>query len=635
MNKYIYTAALLGAITLASCQKDETTSGFNSDPDAVKITASVGNSIFGRSNPTGDVDAQKRFNNGDQIGVSADAQTAVVYTFDGSKWTPAKDTYLRWESATMNFSAYYPVTTGTDAQNFTLPTEQDDPTKIAAADYMTAAPVSKNKADGAVSLGLSRRTARIIVKIAGFNSQYTDEQKYVKAMSLCSFVDAYKNGVVTTPRNPVVIAPYCGNETQVTGGYGVGTTFTALLLPDAAHYDTDFIVLQDGIGTVLTVKGIPAHEAGKSYTYNVRVGKDKVEITGVTVEDWQTGEPIADGETEQEPYFAENFEKYLIDNLHIPVNAKGKIDPKNPETKTALEAITELNLNKQYVGDLSGIEFLTNLTKLICDSNQLTSLDLSKNIKLTALYCYNNQLTSLDLAKNIELTMLSCNNNKLTSLDLAENIELTGLICNNNKLTALNLSENKELRILYCRNNQLALLDLAENTKLELLSCNENQLSSLDLSKNTNLQILICYNNQLSSLDLSENIELMDLKCGANRLTSLDPAENTKLEALECNNNQLTSLDLSVNTKLKILDCNNNQLTSLDPSKNIELKNLYCANNRLSTLDIRPLLSLNDIDCRYQTSDGTTPQQLKLTLTSAQDAKFTNLGSTVDKVVTE
>ena len=35
---------------------------------------------------------------------------------------------------------------------------------------------------------------------------------------------------------------------------------------------------------------------GKSYTYNLTVGKEKLEIESVTVEDWSNGETIPGGE---------------------------------------------------------------------------------------------------------------------------------------------------------------------------------------------------------------------------------------------------------------------------------------------------------------------------------------------------
>ncbi len=540
-------------------------------------------------------------------------------------------------------------------------------------------------------------------------------------------------------------------------------SYEAIVVPQpiAAATKLVLITLSDGTKLSYTTPAEQIFSANKHYTLNLRIGKDKLEVVSVTVENWQTGEPIADGDMEPAPYFAEKFGKLLIDNLHIPVNAKGHIDPKDPETKTALEAITELDLSRMNLSDLGGIEYLTNLTKLDCSDNRLTLLDLSKNIKLTNLFCSDNRLTSLDLSKNIELTGLSCRFNQLSSLDLSENTNLTELSCAANQLTSLDLSKNTKLKILDCDMNQFTSLDLSKNIELTELHCDTNQLTSLDLSKNTKLKILECTDNQLTSLDLSKNIELTDLYCGGsqltlldlsknikltnlfcrdNRLTSLDLSKNielteldcgesqfttlelagnTKLEKLKCSGNQLSTLNLSRNINLKELSCNNNQLTSLDLSKNIELmylschksqltsldlsenkkltylhcssnqlaaldltknieltnlncnnnkltsldlsenqklsqlycegnqltsldlsKNiklmyLYCINNRLTSLDIRPLLSLDYLYCSNQTSDGTTPQQLKLTLTAAQDAKFTRLGGTVDKVVTE
>jgi len=49
--------------------------------------------------------------------------------------------------------------------------------------------------------------------------------------------------------------------------------------------------------------------------------------------------------------------------------------------------------------------------------NQLTNLDLSKNVKLEKLNYTHNQLTNLDLSKNIELKELSCVSNQLTSVE--------------------------------------------------------------------------------------------------------------------------------------------------------------------------------------------------------------------------
>ena len=51
-----------------------------------------------------------------------------------------------------------------------------------------------------------------------------------------------------------------------------------------------------------------------------------------------------------------------------------------------LASITEIFANEKGISSLQGIEYFTKLTNLQCYTNQLTSLDVSKNTELTALY---------------------------------------------------------------------------------------------------------------------------------------------------------------------------------------------------------------------------------------------------------
>nr|MCR4884287.1 hypothetical protein [Clostridiales bacterium] len=48
--------------------------------------------------------------------------------------------------------------------------------------------------------------------------------------------------------------------------------------------------------------------------------------------------------------------------------------------------------------------------------NQLTMLDVSKNIALKTLACFGNQLTTLDVSKNTALVDLRCYNNCYSAL---------------------------------------------------------------------------------------------------------------------------------------------------------------------------------------------------------------------------
>ena len=225
-------------------------------------------------------------------------------------------------------------------------------------------------------------------------------------------------------------------------------------------------------------------------------------------------------------------------------------------TPEELAAVKSMRLIGKSIGDLTGIEHFTALTKLLCQKNQLTSLDLSKNTALEELDCGDNQLTSLDVSANTALKELYCGDNPLTSLDVSANTALTDL---------------------NCINTQRASLDVSANTALTSLLCGENQLTSLDVSKNTALTSLLCAKNQLASLDVSKNTDLTDLDCRWNQLTSLDVSKNTALTDLDCRWNQLTSLDLSANPKLSFSHCSTNNNTyrlTLDASRTLDLTTL-------------------------------------------------------------
>ncbi|MDP6134635.1 MAG: leucine-rich repeat domain-containing protein, partial [Candidatus Marinimicrobia bacterium] len=72
-----------------------------------------------------------------------------------------------------------------------------------------------------------------------------------------------------------------------------------------------------------------------------------------------------------------------------------------------ISGVTSLDVSNKEISDLTGIEAFTALTYLNCNSNKLTSLDVSANTALTELFCYENQLTSLDVSANTALAKLS------------------------------------------------------------------------------------------------------------------------------------------------------------------------------------------------------------------------------------
>ncbi|MEO8515850.1 MAG: T9SS type B sorting domain-containing protein [Flavobacterium sp.] len=211
-----------------------------------------------------------------------------------------------------------------------------------------------------------------------------------------------------------------------------------------------------------------------------------------------------------------NFEKALI-SLGI--------DNGSPDGKvftSSISNLSTLSIGGRNISDLTGIEDFINLTELRCQANNLTTLDLSKNLKLEELDCYSNQLINLNVTKNLNLKSIECQENRLTSLDVSSNINLITLDFDNNYITNIDVSKNIGLQGLQVNFNLLKNLDVSKNINLMNLQCVENQLKILDLSKNPDLYLLYCRNNQLTSLDISKNPKINYVSCYSNNLTSLN-----------------------------------------------------------------------------------------------------------------
>ena len=298
-TKYLSLAALALMGTLASCQSDDEAAVSFARPDnAVGINVTVG-SLKGttRSNPAAtDPDEARYFNLGDQVCVSTDGQDPVLFqctNADQQTWAEAvSGKFLLWTQNEMTFKACYPATTGTSMTAFTLPTDQSSEAKIALADYMTRQQTHDNESGNDITLNLERKTARVIVRIYSFTDQYDNDEKTVSNVRIYSEASGieYDNPTGSSTE----IQPYA----QGTGGQG--STYTALVVPGYDDSGATFITLTDGENNTLEVKGIPELEAGYSYTYNLVVGKNRIEVASVTVTDWTTGETLDGGQAQEQ-----------------------------------------------------------------------------------------------------------------------------------------------------------------------------------------------------------------------------------------------------------------------------------------------------------------------------------------------
>lgn len=289
--KHIAFAAL--ALGVAACtQEDDFTTSYQSDPNAVRITAQVGSDDvtggFTRSNPLGSTaDDQAKFNANDAISVAAGSQAAVIYTLadDAKTWNPETGKYLKWESETMDVTAYYPVTEGTSATDFTVPTSYTSLADLANADYMTFSGTASKGTDKSINLAMERKMVRIVVDNITFNNQFAEGYE-VQSITVHSNTNGYANGEVQP--GDIEISAFESDD-----------KFYALLAPTEGDANTIFLTVivtdVNNIETPLPVKGVPTTEAGNSYNLSLTVGKNTASVTSVSVKEW-TGSTITGGE---------------------------------------------------------------------------------------------------------------------------------------------------------------------------------------------------------------------------------------------------------------------------------------------------------------------------------------------------
>lgn len=288
---------------LAGCTTDsDTQNTWFSDPSAVRISASVG-STFTRSNPTAGLDeGLKSFNSGDKIGVT-NGGTSVIYSFDGTDWSPGSNTdYLVWDTKNMSFQCWYPADGKNSFDKGYIQADQSDAQKIVNSDYMAAEikPASIPE-DKVLKVELERKTARLTLNISHFNAQFADVAKidHVNIISKAS-TDAGETSTVTI--NPF---PVAGDASEIGK---VGTTYTALVAPGSIEAQL-YLPSGEAATTPLVVK-TSTLEAGKSYTYNLIVGKDAVTIDDMTVAEWKPGETTGGEALERPDYLTFTADAY-------------------------------------------------------------------------------------------------------------------------------------------------------------------------------------------------------------------------------------------------------------------------------------------------------------------------------------
>lgn len=353
-----YMGAFAVIAMLAACSTDDEQSA-NTAANEVKIAATVGgNSIFTRSNPMGSATEQENFNENDAISVTTEGKT-VIYKKTGEVWAPANaGDYLVWTGNAQAFEACYPEKADESTTNsFSVgyvSADQSTVDKIEKSDYMISRETIEKAyipSDRQLTLNFERQTARVIVKVSGFGDEFKDLNPTLSAVEVYSKLkvpagdgDSY-----------AAIKTYKKEESG-------NNVFYALVSPGDANSTEKFLKLtvtyNDGevVNPTQTkelyVTGIPALDKAMSYTYDVKIGKDKATIGSVSVTDWSPGDDITGGDavttTENAVLIIKNALAAGEKNIEIrnlPANAdKSVFDAIREALKSASEGSIELTV---------------------------------------------------------------------------------------------------------------------------------------------------------------------------------------------------------------------------------------------------------------------------------------------------
>lgn len=229
----------------------------------------------------------------------------VVNTFDGEVWTPAIQMLWKTVVDPHYFIGIYPAR---EVSDFKADPYEQMPKDYELSDLLIATNVSGVKAsDGKVSLAFDHVMSKLQVNL-NFRSQWNDDwdplpeigkvSVYVKAVTVGT-VD-YLAKVITPSKEVDVKAISLFAMEDAAQGYTY--SFENLVIPQEGIYEITVMVGEKILVYTHTAneKGISL-EKGKVTTIGLKLGREQLDLEGISVDDWTEGTmPATDGDAEVE-----------------------------------------------------------------------------------------------------------------------------------------------------------------------------------------------------------------------------------------------------------------------------------------------------------------------------------------------
>ena len=289
-------AVLATMLAFSSCEKEKELLSFGSDDRAIRIIPEIA-SPYTKSNPITD-GKETEFNKGDMIALICN-DGHVTYKLTDKGWLTTDNYYLRWGSAPVSYSAFYPATEkSTTFGNFELQSSQRTADRLAAADYMTCTVEDAVRTnDGSLLLKMERQMAKVSFTLSGIEG--SARVQGFRVWTSTGFTEGQPNS------DRMYISPYIAAAEGTVSGQN-GTTYTAIVVPSEADASKVFVTFNYK-GKDITLTGVPELKKGFRYDMDINIAGTIISIGSPSVAPWDESTLVIPGGDAEKvpllPYF--------------------------------------------------------------------------------------------------------------------------------------------------------------------------------------------------------------------------------------------------------------------------------------------------------------------------------------------
>lgn len=283
--KKITLTALAAISLLSSCNKE----GENTPPsEFISISTSIG-TLTPMSAKASTRATSTAFVAGDQISVyayeSGDVTKGVVdnsiNTYDGTSWTAVP--LMKWKDMTSahDFVSTFPTRVITDFSAEAVTLTED----IATNDVLVATTANRTASQHEVPLIFDHIMGKVVVSLT-FRTEF-DGTPTVTDVNTSAKQDAAVDFLTKT-------ATATGTATDVSfTATTANTVYEAVIVPQTI---TAINIVIAGSTYTYTHPSDITIENGKIQAISLIVGRERIELGSISINDWTTGDPIEDGE---------------------------------------------------------------------------------------------------------------------------------------------------------------------------------------------------------------------------------------------------------------------------------------------------------------------------------------------------